>query len=430
MADGLSLVLWSLAEYFNYFSVTLIILCSGLMTAFIIRLNGDHWGRYHNGASQGESSLAFQRDVTSFSNPFFLKLSSATVSSLANGVWVELSCLEPCEVHVYWGAVISPMHAAMLKMGTDFLEDMRTEALWSKDCLATERHRLHTKGKHSLHLRVPKEMDADKLGPPPRQRYPCVVVMATIDSSSTAEHTNVVAVVSVLHLKDGQCAMETHLIAQYAKMAGLAVYNLQPLFFASELDEDGDAANSQLNDSSTNSQPAEDNSEMYGTQAADMAQHLSGQRAHTPGRDGDRWRSDVLNSPSGDCAQEISDDHSQEQAATVDCGNREFDNNGAAFQRQDSAWESTLPECIVCQSRPLNCALLPCRHTCVCRVCFHKLDRCPMCRSYIESYFTLCDDDDYGDIGISSSQEEPVPLDLHSRFERFNQRLNNLLGFE
>ena len=30
-----------------------------------------------------------------------------------------------------------------------------------------------------------------------------------------------------------------------------------------------------------------------------------------------------------------------------------------------------------------------CRHTCICASCFGKLDRCPMCRSPIKSYFCI-----------------------------------------
>ena len=36
--------------------------------------------------------------------------------------------------------------------------------------------------------------------------------------------------VTILHLKDDQCRMTTHIIAQYAKMAGHAVYNMQVSF--------------------------------------------------------------------------------------------------------------------------------------------------------------------------------------------------------
>ncbi|GJQ76324.1 hypothetical protein Trydic_g2047 [Trypoxylus dichotomus] len=45
--------------------------------------------------------------------------------------------------------------------------------------------------------------------------------------------------------------------------------------------------------------------------------------------------------------------------------------------------------CVVCQYFPLSRALLPCRHTCICASCFDKLDRCPMCRGPIKSYFCI-----------------------------------------
>ncbi|KAL8617592.1 hypothetical protein ACOMHN_033138 [Nucella lapillus] len=380
----------------------------------IYRLNGDHWGHYYNGASQGESSLAYQKDVTAFSNPFFLRLSSAARSSLSDGVQVEVSCLEPCVVHVYWGAEISPVHAALLKTGTRLLEDMGSNGLLAGDCLATERHRLDREGKHSLRLSVPEEVSADTLGPSPRRRYPCVLVMATTaNRSATIERTSVVAMVSILHLKDSECCMGTHVIAQYAKMAGLAVYNLQPLFFASDLEEvSGDA--SSPDDNTSRSQPTTE-AGVEDTQTADTAQPVS---TSVSGVSGNRGDSDDRES-----APESSSCPGDGEPVTA---------HDSYCRRQDSARENALPECIVCQSRALNCALLPCRHTCVCRACFHKLDRCPMCRSHIESYFTLRDEDDDDDniIGMGSGSDEPVPLDLYGRFERFNQRLNRLLGFE
>lgn len=110
----------------------------------------------------------------------------------------------------------------------------------------------------------------------------------------------------------------------------------------------------------------------------------------------------------------------------ADCG-RDSDAVHSSHQRQDWRSEAVLPECIVCQNQPLNCVLLPCRHTCVCRMCFEKLDRCPMCRSHIESFFILAEE---ADIPAASVPVEPLPMDLYSRFERFNQRLNEFLGFE
>lgn len=49
--------------------------------------------------------------------------------------------------------------------------------------------------------------------------------------------------------------------------------------------------------------------------------------------------------------------------------------------------------CVVCQFYPLSRALLPCRHTCICALCFGKLETCPMCRSPIKSYFCVRTED-------------------------------------
>ncbi|XP_053613441.1 cell growth regulator with RING finger domain protein 1-like [Plodia interpunctella] len=50
--------------------------------------------------------------------------------------------------------------------------------------------------------------------------------------------------------------------------------------------------------------------------------------------------------------------------------------------------------CCVCAARPLSRALLPCRHACLCAGCLYKLDKCPICRSPITSYFCIRNDDE------------------------------------
>lgn len=45
--------------------------------------------------------------------------------------------------------------------------------------------------------------------------------------------------------------------------------------------------------------------------------------------------------------------------------------------------------CVICQETSVSIALLPCKHTCTCLECFTKIDKCPLCRSYIRSYFVL-----------------------------------------
>lgn len=91
----------------------------------------------------------------------------------------------------------------------------------------------------------------------------------------------------------------------------------------------------------------------------------------------------------------------------------------------DPNYSHDFPDCIVCQTQRLTCVLLPCRHACVCRRCFVQLDRCPMCRSHVESYFLIGDEQ-------SSSQvrnQEEDSSGLLSKFESFNNRLNEFFGF-
>ena len=106
-------------------------------------------------------------------------------------------------------------------------------------------------------------------------------------------------------------------------------------------------------------------------------------------------------------------------------------------EKQPCTDRSNLAECVVCQTRKVMCVLLPCRHACVCYGCFKLLDRCPMCRGTLQSYFLLSSDD--GDESGSSGEEEndalhdiqqhAVNASFAQMWERFNMRLNALLGF-
>lgn len=94
-----------------------------------------------------------------------------------------------------------------------------------------------------------------------------------------------------------------------------------------------------------------------------------------------------------------------------------------------SVWQSAGEQlCVVCQHFPLSRALLPCRHTCICASCFGKLDRCPMCRSPIRSYFCIRSEE-YMPVepGIKSPAKMAQPMRwLHD----LNDRLTDFLGFQ
>lgn len=83
--------------------------------------------------------------------------------------------------------------------------------------------------------------------------------------------------------------------------------------------------------------------------------------------------------------------------------------------------------CIVCHYFPLSRALLPCRHTCICAICFAKLNRCPMCRAPITSYFCIRAED-YIPPGAFEQRSSKTKNTIHW-LDALNDRLTDFLGF-
>lgn len=84
--------------------------------------------------------------------------------------------------------------------------------------------------------------------------------------------------------------------------------------------------------------------------------------------------------------------------------------------------------CCVCQSLAVFFALLPCRHACVCNRCISLLDKCPICRGFIESYFRINDRPEVEEWRPVEDEGENIGPRLN-RWQTLNQRLNEMLGF-
>ncbi|XP_063222149.1 cell growth regulator with RING finger domain protein 1-like [Bacillus rossius redtenbacheri] len=82
--------------------------------------------------------------------------------------------------------------------------------------------------------------------------------------------------------------------------------------------------------------------------------------------------------------------------------------------------------CVVCQYFPVSRALLPCRHTCVCASCFGKMDRCPMCRGPIRSYFCIRGEEYMPAPPAATSKPTP----LLQWLQDWNDHLTDFLGFQ
>ena len=95
--------------------------------------------------------------------------------------------------------------------------------------------------------------------------------------------------------------------------------------------------------------------------------------------------------------------------------------------------------CVICQEQTVSIALLPCRHACVCFECFSKIDKCPLCRSYINTYFELkstpTDPENLESLPVQSNsagdqpnQSDEIPTETNSSRRGLLSRINNRLN--
>ena len=87
------------------------------------------------------------------------------------------------------------------------------------------------------------------------------------------------------------------------------------------------------------------------------------------------------------------------------------------------------PLCVICQTSPVAYTILPCRHACLCRQCFHRVDTCPLCRSSIASCFLIGDEteediveDNQTDVNTRNNSS------VSGWFSSLNNKINHWLG--
>lgn len=122
----------------------------------------------------------------------------------------------------------------------------------------------------------------------------------------------------------------------------------------------------------------------------------------------------------------------------VETGDHECSDTESAEDSETEDWPSsatvTRATCVVCQTARVNRVALPCRHANTCGQCFDRLQsRCPMCRSFISSYFLLFPDpeppaDNDVTTPTSSSEQANTPRSWSSWWRLWNIRVNNMMG--
>ncbi|XP_046402432.1 cell growth regulator with RING finger domain protein 1-like isoform X1 [Ischnura elegans] len=229
-------------------------------------------------------------------------------------------------------------------------------------------------------LFLPRPSDLD-LGTPPRLCYPLVIFLVRNDQPTLDLHPDeTVALINVVHIKDSVCTLPTSILAQYLKQANGQLSCLKQLYLAT-------------------GNPLTYDDE----QAAKLSAEC-----------------EAMTVPPG-------------SESTLSVSPQPISNSNSSWSSPSSPVHAVVEQlCVVCQYFPLSRALLPCRHTCVCASCFAKLDRCPMCRGPIRSYFCIRGEeympgaDGSGSGGGSQASKPPA---LYNWLMHWNDRLIEFLGF-
>ncbi|XP_077990722.1 cell growth regulator with RING finger domain protein 1-like [Glandiceps talaboti] len=368
-----------ISEISSILSIFTVVLCFSAMAIFIIRLG-------INPLPVSSQPVGEDVPVTAMvgmRNPFSLEIFNTDSAALNSGVKLKVSSEVPCTLDVYWGLNISSLYnvfthrqqsseaqsqdcSAPVSLCQNDPVEYPFDCIWSVSRL--EVHLFDTKVT-KIPIKEDKSISLDvcqgevielkpvnqqlNLGGLPRTKYPLVVVMsvdATQDSDiQEEEQSNIVSMVSAIHLPDSGYSVKSHIILQMVFTNTGSCCNLEKFFVSTEQSEDSTSAE------------------------------------------------------------------------TLD------PNIFAELETEDLP--AGARDCTVCQNASISRVLLPCRHACVCDHCFPLLDKCPMCRGPIQSFFYMHGNqtfDEYDDMDDLDSEEEM--LSWMAKFERACERLNRWLG--
>lgn len=322
----------SVAEISNGLVVLIILCFLTAMVAFLFRFRGDIYGT----SVKYVHNFRNAKPMVCVNNPFVIQLHdipNLTLSDVSLKVSVQVNCL----LQAFWGVTFDSCFLSLpwstLKNTLLNRENLNISCLSRSDV-----HHIDVCQNFVIHLSPFENITERDLGEIPHTKYPLMVILVRKSELLENEDSNtVIGMISIIHIKDSLCRMESRLIAQYLKQANGQTCSLKELFMPSETDS---------------------------------------------------------------------------------FSNNTYDNSDEC-EVIDSC-------CVICQVLPVTRAILPCRHTCVCHRCFSRLERCPLCRSLIQSYFCI------------QNENYPIPseemelqhhLSFSERWEHFNDRLNTWLGF-
>ncbi|CAN7999946.1 unnamed protein product [Ixodes hexagonus] len=176
-----------------------------------------------------------QKHMVCVENPFSVAVQNRAKASLPGGVELVISSKCQFKMRCYWGLTCTAYHSCGESRWIDLFEGVVDGTFWSEHILE-QGEVVQLDSCEGLHFRAVSHspIESSKLGNSPRQRLPLVVIMMRDGVSSNCEDTQVVALLSAIHIADDICKMDTGIVTQYIKQASGRTCALQQLYVPME----------------------------------------------------------------------------------------------------------------------------------------------------------------------------------------------------
>ncbi|XP_077444036.1 cell growth regulator with RING finger domain protein 1 isoform X1 [Stigmatopora argus] len=328
MAGGFLVIMY---EYSPLFYICVVSLCFVITAARVLGWVGFDFPVILRSSDDTESSLSTpEKQMVLVTNPFALEIDSG-IASVADGMGLKASCLEPCVLSCFWGCEVSVLQRALQThhSGPRFSTPRHFREALHRSYQHLETFLIGSDDREEFFTHIPADQGINDFGPMPRQRYPLVAVL-TLAEKKARDSYNIVAKVTVIHVPDHQHNLSARILFQYLLTSQGNVYELKALF---------------------------------------MSANSSCQSGHPD--------ADLITNPSG---PEREEEAKEEPTSLVEDDGEQDDEDWSEGRGRD---------CVVCQNAAINRVLLPCRHACVCNSCAFHFQQCPICRAFIQESFTL-----------------------------------------
>lgn len=361
--------------------------------------------------------------------PFQVDFQHLDKATIAGGIDVKITTTEPVEMSCYWGASCQLfIHA--LNSDPFYLLD---EVEHLDEVESTSKTVCRGDGQ-SFHL-VPEASEEEfNIGPPPRSKYPLVIILRCSGDNDSDNENTIVGGIWILHLPDSSFNTPGHIISNLVITNHGLVHNLQKMYMAVDTVNTVNSNPSPNIAEVSSSRQAQNTSGDGLTQTSNTCENGTSQSSQNMNGYATRQSYVASGTTAGQSCNRKGTCQSQGVTRTNTSHNESSSENSSASTPNSSAemlGEDSFGtlydgqhDCTVCQNSPISRVILPCRHVCICEECLHLVSKCPMCRGPVTSHFSL-----YPNTPEHHRDIEAGDNSWLGYLQQLNDRLNRSLGF-